>query len=65
MIERLGNLLYWFGCGAAVLWLVILGMKIYTDGLSHRPGDDVFMVLVPSAVFWLIGRAAKYLFAGK
>jgi hypothetical protein len=65
MIERLGNLIYWLGCGAAVLWLVLLGTKIYTDGLSHRPTDDVFVLLVPPAVFWLVGRGAKYLFAGK
>jgi hypothetical protein len=67
MIERPGNLLYWAGCGAASLWLLMAGYAVISEGANtaHRVGDDVFVVLVPAVAMWLAGRAAKYLLAGK
>jgi hypothetical protein len=65
MLARLGHLLYWIGCGLAVVALVA-GLFV----LQHGPDYDyrwvVYVASVVTAVlFWLIGRACKYFLAGE
>ena len=63
MLARLGHVLYWAGCLLAVPPL-ILGVMVLAD---RKP--DAWMGLgfytVVAVVIWLIGRACKYVLAGK
>src|SRR5262245_12846170 len=64
MLARLGNVLYWLGCIAAVVIVGFAGIVYFSEG--QRPSDlPVVVVLgVIAAVAWLIGRACRYVLAG-
>jgi hypothetical protein len=70
MLARLGYVLYWLGCGLAAIFLVFGVGGTYvaystrgTDPWSWA-GVAIGMVVV-AAVCWLVGRARKYVLAGK
>jgi hypothetical protein len=66
MIVRLGNVLYWFGCGVAVLILVIGVLQLITEG-STRSGEIWIVIgfIIAALIVWLIGRSCRYVLSGK
>jgi hypothetical protein len=62
MAARLGNVLYWLGCGVAVN-CALLVLIVYLG-----PGEEaVFFGLVYAACgigAWLFGRACRYVLSG-
>jgi hypothetical protein len=64
MLARLGYVLYWTGCGLAVL--VLMGGLAFT---YFAPGASTEVALALTAavatVCWLVGRACKYVLAGE
>jgi hypothetical protein len=65
MLARMGHLLYWLGCGLAVVALVSGEFVI-----QHGPDQDsrwvVYVASIGGAVLcWLLGRACKYFLAGE
>jgi hypothetical protein len=65
MVARLGNVLYWVGCIAAVFvlaWCVLVWMH----GASAKDmiQTGVFAIII-AGVFWGIGRACRYVLAGR
>jgi hypothetical protein len=64
ILARLGNVLYWFGCGLACGVLGLGGVMAY----SVSPGDNpmgIFIFFVVAAVLvWLVGRACRYVLSG-
>jgi hypothetical protein len=67
MAVRLGHVLYWAGCGLAVL-VLSFGALLY---FGMCGGDNclypyVAFVAIPVAgASWLVGRAALYILAGE
>lgn len=69
MLARLGEVLWWSGFVVAVLWILISGYVFLASGFDGPPrvSDYLFIgfiVLCPAAIFWLIGRGARYVLAG-
>jgi hypothetical protein len=71
MLARLGYVLYWLGCGLAAIFLVFGVGGTYVAYSTTRGTDPwswagvaIGMVVV-AAVCWLVGRACKYVLAGK
>jgi hypothetical protein len=65
MLERLGDVLYWFGSGTAVVFLALGGAL---NLLIDHPGDRWFLLAICgicAAVAWLMGRACRYVLGGK
>jgi hypothetical protein len=69
MLERLGNVLYWLGCGLAGI-LFIAGILVII--LEMTPSNDPYKVWLGLAICWglaliawLIGRACRYILSGK
>jgi hypothetical protein len=77
MAARLGNVLYWLGCGLAAIFALLIVMVVLNPSTSSyaivvfNPGiyDDRFYMIVALAVMavmaWLIGRACRYILADK
>ncbi len=63
MIKRLGNVLYWLGCGLSVLWLLGCGVAMIYDPRANVVGV-IFVPLVGSILIWLVGRACRYVLSG-
>jgi len=64
MVARLGDVLYWAASGvAALLAAFVLMVFMLADG----KGEPIFQVLgvVIAGIIWLIGRACRYVLAGK
>lgn len=64
MIERLGNVLYWAACLAALGWLLIAFAGIST---MPKPEWSMFWIIGVgiSAAIWAAGRAVRYVLAGR
>lgn len=66
MIDRLGHVLYWAGCGIAII-VAIGGIAIVAA--SERNPQAIGIVLTSfglcAAACWLAGRACLYVFSGK
>jgi len=72
MIARIGNVIYWTATGVAMLWglyVWFLAADIFFFHPTNRQlSENVFNVLalaVPAPIIWVVGRAAKYILAGK
>jgi hypothetical protein len=68
MVARLGNVLYWLGCGTAVLFAVwaFANVWVLMTG-STAPGENAQHIVVSAvcaAFAWLTGRACRYVLAG-
>jgi len=63
MITRLGDVLFWLGCLLAVACLAI-GLYGFASSRSEAWGVLGSWVLIAVA-FWLIGRACRYVLAGR
>lgn len=63
MLVRLGQVLYWAGCIAAVL-ILIAGFLLF----SGTSGGDLLLyaglTAICAALTFLLGRAARYVLAG-
>ena len=65
MITRLGDVLYWAGCVLSALTLlfgILVGMMMMDTK------DQVFATFVgalTAAITWAVGRACRYVLAGK
>lgn len=59
MVERLGNVLYWLGCGFAALSLVLGAVVAVAESPVALIAGGVFAIGA-----WLLGRAARYVLAG-
>lgn len=70
MVERLGNVLYWAGCvgsvGAAGFFISLL-VSSRDPALGIHLGWDVwiFYGVLPTVGFWAVGRALRYILAGR
>jgi hypothetical protein len=68
MIARLGHLCGWAGNGLAALTMLVAVWGYNQQPIpfshAHRPYDPLIWGMVVAFVFWLIGRALRYLFAG-
>ena len=68
MLERLGNVLYWLGCGVAALLLILGAVEfVAMEGPNHwRDGAGIFVLCAVAAFIALFfGRASRYFLAGK
>jgi hypothetical protein len=61
MAARLGQVLYWAGCVLAILTIVI---GVYLSWYERDAWEMRAIVFVIAALFWLIGRACRYVLAG-
>jgi hypothetical protein len=59
--QRLGDVLYWFGCGIAV---VALGSGVYVF-IDTNASGLLIVFGVAAVVIWLIGRAFRYVLSGE
>ena len=59
MASRLGSVIYWVACVAAVLWAVFV--LIAASTLAHPDWTiSTPIALVGAVVVWGLGRAARY-----
>jgi hypothetical protein len=62
MLARLGNVLYWTGCLLGIL-LVAAAVALYSPDYMDRVHSAIYIGL--AVVVWLIGRACRYVLAGR
>lgn len=64
MIERIGNVLYWFACGVAALFAVgaLFGYANHASSDSFAIG---IILTIAAVLTWLAGRAALYILADR
>lgn len=63
MAARLGNVIYWAGCGAAALALFAWAAVYISPGEEASYWLPRYLVMAVGA--WLLGRAARYVLAGR
>jgi hypothetical protein len=64
MISRLGNVLYWAACGLAILSGVGCVIAAMQSG-TYNPSGWLIIGAVLAVGFWLVGRACRYVLAGR
>ncbi len=64
LLERLGNVLYWLGTGIAVLFFGI-SILIAFAGEGEQRWFSAIMAAVFAVASWGIGRALRYVLAGR
>lgn len=66
MFARLGNVLYWIGCGLAVLAIAgAIAVAVIPSNNPHdKPAVPLFLAGI-GLIVWLIGRGLKYILAGR
>lgn len=64
MAARLGNVVYWLGCGLASLSLLaaVLMVVITLQGPILRLAEAALLTVI-GIVCWLVGRAFRYILA--
>lgn len=61
MLTRLGNVLYWLGCAAAVLFG---GVAIFAGLMTDKANGFIFILFaLMAAGCWVIGWACRYVLA--
>ena len=63
MLERLGDILYWLGCGIAVLF-VAMDVASLVWGEGDRTTTIIFGFLM-SVLSWLAGWVLRYILTGR
>jgi hypothetical protein len=59
VVARVGNLIYWVACVAALLWAVFVLMT--TANLPHPDWSiSTPLAIVGAVVIWIFGVAARY-----
>jgi hypothetical protein len=67
MAAGLGNILYWIGCGLAILLLLagVVSVVKFSDDLGLVYAILLFvMYVVTAAIIWGVGRMLRYVLAG-
>jgi hypothetical protein len=67
VIARLGNVLYWAANGLAAL-LATLGVLGFVIALKNNAGEGMILMPIMIALaipVWLVGRACRYVLAGR
>jgi hypothetical protein len=64
MVARLGQVLYWAACAIAVFWLILGLFGVFTRE-TLEPWNDIPVFIGGAILIWLIGRAVRYVLAGK
>jgi hypothetical protein len=64
MAARLGDVLYWAACLIAGLFLVLAGGQFVFGGDSDRVIFAIILLAI-AIITWLIGRAIRYVLAGR
>jgi len=64
MAARLANAIYWAACIAAVLWALFV---FAIGAVQTRPDWTIStpIAIVGAVVIWIIGRAIRYVLAGR
>ncbi len=66
MLERLANVFYWLCTGVAALFgILAIFVLVVGDKGFWVVGSWAVGFLVLAIVVWLIGRAARYILAGR
>jgi hypothetical protein len=66
MATRLGNVIYWLGCVIAALILAADAAEWFGEAQYRSDGLPVVLVIaVAAAIVWVIGRAFRYVLAGR
>lgn len=69
-LDRLGNVLYWGCSGVAVLFALAFPSAIITAFQNEHQAIEIIItagipLLISAILFWLFGRACRYVFAGR
>ena len=67
MLARLGDVLYWTGCLLGIL-LVAAAVAFYNLAANITPKDMTLVLAILiglGLIVWLIGRACRYVLAGR
>lgn len=69
-LDRLGNVLYWTCSGIAVLFALALPRTLVQALQNEHQGiETIFAAALPflisALMFWLFGRACRYVFASR
>ena len=65
VLARLGNVLYWLCTGVAVLFVLGGVVSAIFGGTKNEWWQDLGAGVAFAIVFWGIGRAFRYVLAGK
>jgi uncharacterized protein with PQ loop repeat len=65
MAHRIGNVLYWLGCIVAGLTALLAVFVFFTSQNQSEGLLVMLFVLVFAFLAWLIGRACRYVLAGR
>jgi hypothetical protein len=67
MAARLGNVLYWLGCFAAVppvFWAIGNAYVLYSGSTAPIENEWHIMVSIAAAIaFWVVGRTCRFVLA--
>ena len=61
--ERLGYVLYWVGCAAALLWLAFA--SFVASSLNDLHTIDFLTIVMPAALAFGVGKIARYVLAAR
>lgn len=62
VLARLGEVIYWAGCLAALGFIALLGYIVWTKGPELA---EIVVLLGFALASWLFGRAVLYVLAGR
>lgn len=62
MVERLGLVLYWLGCGLAVATLLFAA---YVVNFGKAESFVIVFMIIFAALCWGVGRACKFVLTGR
>ncbi len=68
MIERLGNVLYWFACICALGCVGFAAIGYYQSQKAGGSQSDLFVIYIASGaaiICYLIGRAFRYVLSAR
>jgi hypothetical protein len=66
MLARLGSVLYWFGCIVAAVFIAAGATEWFGEAQYRKDGyGTVIGFAVGALIVWLIGRAFRYVLAGR
>jgi len=63
MVARLGNVLYWLGCVAALV-IFVFDAALWKWGAQGIDNVMVGVLAVFGFAVWLVGRACRYVLSG-
>lgn len=63
MATRLGQVIYWIGCGVAAISAAMVAFVLLAGNQNYINGVVLFSIV--GGLSWLVGRASLYVLAGK